>query len=64
MYIAVPFAVEEQTGTITVIDEIERYPRKSYEFEGVVTNDKDLTLITNVSINVVDPNDNRELFTK
>ncbi|CAD6233777.1 GSCOCG00007273001-RA-CDS [Cotesia congregata] len=60
----VPFAVEEQTGTITVIDEIERYPRKSYEFEGVVTNDKDLTLITNVSINVVDPNDNRELFTK
>ncbi|XP_008554394.1 cadherin-89D isoform X3 [Microplitis demolitor] len=60
----VPFAVEEQTGTITVIDEIERYQRKSYEFEGVVSNDKDLTLVTNVSINVVDPNDNRELFTK
>ncbi|XP_011302069.1 cadherin-89D [Fopius arisanus] len=60
----VPFAVEEQTGTITVIDDIDRYVRRSYDFEGVVTNDKNLMLVTNVSVHVVDPNDERELFTK
>ncbi|KAK0161476.1 hypothetical protein PV327_009943 [Microctonus hyperodae] len=60
----VPFAVEEQTGTITVIAEIEKYQRRSYEFEGVVTNDKDLTIVTNVSIHVVDPNDKLDIFTK
>ncbi|XP_063981837.1 cadherin-89D isoform X2 [Diachasmimorpha longicaudata] len=60
----VPFAVEEQSGTITVIDGIDSYARRSYDFEGVVTNDKDLMLVTNVSVHVVDPNDQRELFTK
>ncbi|XP_034938287.1 cadherin-89D isoform X2 [Chelonus insularis] len=60
----VPFAVEEQTGTITVVDKVEKFTRRSYDFEGVVTNDKDLTLVTNVSIHVVDPNDKRDFFTK
>ncbi|KAK2588583.1 hypothetical protein KPH14_006357 [Odynerus spinipes] len=60
----VPFAVEERSGTITVVEEIERYDRSTYEFEGVVTDERDLTLITNVSIHVVDPNDERGPFTK
>ncbi|XP_015188290.1 PREDICTED: cadherin-89D [Polistes dominula] len=60
----VPFAVEERSGTITVVDEIERYDRSIYEFEGVVTDERDLTLVTNVSIHVVDPNDERGAFTK
>ncbi|XP_043486385.1 cadherin-89D [Polistes fuscatus] len=60
----VPFAVEERSGTITVVDEIERYDRSTYEFEGLVTDERDLTLVTNVSIHVVDPNDERGAFTK
>lgn len=62
--ISVPFAVEERSGTITVVDEIERYERSTYEFEGVVTDERDITLITNVSIHVVDPNDERGALTK
>ncbi|CAB0038612.1 unnamed protein product, partial [Trichogramma brassicae] len=46
----VPFAVEERSGTITVVDEIEQF--------------KNLSLVTNVSIHVVDPNDDSGLFTK
>ncbi|XP_047360551.1 cadherin-89D isoform X2 [Vespa velutina] len=60
----VPFAVEERSGTITVVDEIERYERSTYEFEGVVTDERDITLITNVSIHVVDPNDEKGALTK
>lgn len=56
--------MEEQSGTITVIDDIERYVRRSYDFEAVVTNEKDLTLVTNVSVHVVDPNDKRDSFIK
>ncbi|KAF7386894.1 hypothetical protein HZH66_011346 [Vespula vulgaris] len=60
----VPFAVEERSGTITVVDEIERYERSTYDFEGVVTDERDFTLITNVSIHVVDPNDEKGALTK
>ncbi|XP_044003046.1 cadherin-89D isoform X2 [Aphidius gifuensis] len=60
----VPFAVEEQTGTITVIDKIENYVKKLFDFEAVVTNERDLMLVTNVSIHVVNPNENRDLFIK
>lgn len=62
--ISVPFAVEERSGTITVVDEIERFDRSTYDFEAVVTDEKELMLITNVSIHVVDPNDQRGIFTK
>ncbi|XP_043259305.1 cadherin-89D [Colletes gigas] len=60
----VPFAVEERSGTITVVDEIERFDRSTFDFEAVVTDDRELMLITNVSIHVVDPNDERGIFTK
>ncbi|XP_072758851.1 cadherin-89D isoform X2 [Anoplolepis gracilipes] len=60
----VPFAVEERSGTISVVDDIERFDRSVYDFEAIVTNERELTLITNVSIHVVDPNDDRGIFTK
>ncbi|XP_078053550.1 cadherin 89D [Augochlora pura] len=60
----VPFAVEERSGTITVVEEIERFDRSTYDFEAVVTDERDLMLITNVSIHVVDPNDERGIFTR
>lgn len=62
--ISVPFAVEERSGTISVVEEIERFNRFVYDFEAIVTDERDLTLITNVSIHVVDPNDDRGIFTK
>lgn len=48
-----PFAVEERSGTITVVDEMNNYDRLLYDFEAVVTDDKDITLITNVTVHVV-----------
>ncbi|KMQ96809.1 cadherin-89d-like isoform x4 protein [Lasius niger] len=60
----VPFAVEERSGTITVVEEIERFDRSVYDFEAIVSDERELTLITNVSIHVVDPNDDRGIFTK
>lgn len=62
--ISVPFAVEERSGTITVVEEIERFDRSVYDFEAIVSDERELTLITNVSIHVVDPNDDRGIFTK
>jgi len=62
--ISVPFAVEERSGTITVVEDIERFDRFTYDFEAVVTDERELSLITNVSIHVVDPNDDRSTFTK
>lgn len=52
--VTVPFAVEERTGTITVIDSPTKYPRSLYEFEGVVTDGKNLNLLANVTVHVVD----------
>ncbi|XP_032683079.1 cadherin-89D isoform X1 [Odontomachus brunneus] len=60
----VPFAVEERSGTITVVEVIERFDQSIYDFEAVVSDERELTLITNVSIHVVDPNDDRGIFTK
>ncbi|XP_067214901.1 cadherin-89D [Linepithema humile] len=60
----VPFAVEERSGTITVVEEIGRFDQSAYDFEAVVTDERDLTLITNVSIHVVDPSDERGVLTK
>lgn len=56
-FFLVPFAVEERSGTITVVDDLANFERQEYEFEAVVTNEKDLSLITNVTINVVSLND-------
>lgn len=38
---------------ITVVDEMSRYDRLLYDFEAVVTDDADITLITNVTVHVV-----------
>lgn len=53
-----PFAVEEKSGTITVVDELTKYDRILYDFEAVVTDDDTISLVTNVTINVVDFDDN------
>lgn len=50
---AVPFAVEEHSGTITVVDEMTKYDRILYDFEAVVSDEEAITLITNVTIHVV-----------
>jgi hypothetical protein len=52
----VPFAIEERTGIIAVVDELVKYPRHHYEFEAYVTDSRH-TLTTNLSIHVVDPVD-------
>lgn len=53
-----PFAVEERSGVITVVDELKKFDRSLYDFEALVTDEKDLTLVTNVTIHVVDPEEN------
>jgi Cadherin domain len=52
----VPFAIEERSGVITVVRELSHFSRANYEFETVVT-DGHFTLVTNVTIHVVDPED-------
>jgi hypothetical protein len=54
--------VEERSGTITVVDNISKFEQPLYDFEAVVTDGQDLTLVTNVSIHVVD--DERVIGTK
>ncbi|XP_049943213.1 cadherin-89D [Schistocerca serialis cubense] len=50
---AVPFAVEERSGVISVVDEIGKYAPTLYDFEAVVAADPDVALVTNVTIHVV-----------
>ena len=49
----VPFAVEEKTGTVSVVDKLSKYKRIVYEFEAIVLDDDEATLVTNVTIHVV-----------
>ncbi|XP_066256989.1 cadherin-89D isoform X1 [Euwallacea similis] len=58
----VPFAVEEKSGVITVVNELKKFNRLNYDFEGVATNNGDLTLITNVTLHVVDPKDEKTVL--
>lgn len=51
---SVPFAIEERTGIIAVVDELNKFSRHHYDFEAYVTDSRH-TLTTNVSIHVVDP---------
>ncbi|XP_060524594.1 cadherin-89D isoform X2 [Cylas formicarius] len=60
----VPFAVEEKSGVITVVEELKKYDRLRYDFEGVVSNERDLSLVTNVTLHLVDPNDERTILMK
>ncbi|XP_065213230.1 cadherin-89D isoform X2 [Planococcus citri] len=50
----VPFAVEERSGTISVVDEMNKFDRTVYNFEAVATNDKSLSLSANVTVHVVE----------
>lgn len=56
--ITVPFAVEEKSGTITVVDDLSKYDRILYDFEAVVTDENTIALVTNATIHVVDFDDN------
>nr|CAD7198728.1 unnamed protein product [Timema douglasi] len=51
---SLPFAVEERSGTITVVDDISRFEPVLYDFEAVATDGSDVTLVTNVTIHVVE----------
>lgn len=53
-FFLVPFAIEERSGTVTVVDEIKKYDNSLYEFEAVVTDEKRVTLVTNVTIHIVE----------
>ncbi len=52
----VPFAIEERTGIIAVVDDLSKYTRITYEFEAYVTDSRH-TLTTNVTIHIVDPHE-------
>lgn len=47
-----------------MIDNLSRYNLALYEFEGVVTDEEDLNLVTNVTIHVVDPQDQTNIIMK
>ncbi len=53
-FFLVPFAVEEKTGTISVVDDVNKYDRLVYNFEAVATNDVSMSLSTNVTIHVAE----------
>lgn len=48
-----PFAVEEKTGTISVVETITNFDRTDYEFEAVATDNRNMIISTNVTIHVV-----------
>ncbi|CAG9787087.1 unnamed protein product [Diatraea saccharalis] len=61
----VPFAVEEKSGVITVIDELNNFDRPLYDFEAVAIQDStNLSISTNTTIHVVDVNDERGVLLK
>ncbi|KAJ2939033.1 hypothetical protein O0L34_g19014 [Tuta absoluta] len=61
----VPFAVEEKSGVITVIDELTNYNRPIYDFEAVaIQENSNITLSTNATVHVVDVNDERGVLLK
>lgn len=47
-----------------MIDKLSKYNLPLYEFEGVVTDEEDLNLVTNVTIHVVDPKDQTNIIMK
>ncbi|XP_052739756.1 cadherin-89D isoform X1 [Bicyclus anynana] len=61
----VPFAVEERSGVITVINELSKFERPLYDFEAVAILEKlNVTITTNATVHVVDVNDERGVFLK
>lgn len=60
MIVAVPFAVEERSGVITVVDELTKYNRPMYDFEAVaIQENANVSITTNATVHVVDVNDER-----
>lgn len=63
--VSVPFAVEERSGVITVIEDLSKFARPMYDFEAVATQEnKNVTLSTNATVHVVDVNDERGVLLK
>ncbi|CAH0583302.1 unnamed protein product [Chrysodeixis includens] len=61
----VPFAVEERSGVITVVDELTKYDRPMFDFEAVAMQENaNLTITTNATVHVVDVNDERGILLK
>ncbi|XP_049870904.1 cadherin-89D [Pectinophora gossypiella] len=61
----VPFAVEEKSGVITVIDELTKYNQPIYDFEAVaIQESSNKTISTNATVHVVDVNDERGVLLK
>lgn len=61
----VPFAVEERSGVITVVDDLSRYNRPMYDFEAVALQENaNLSIVTNATVHVVDVNDERGVLLK
>lgn len=56
--------MEERSGTITVVDDLTNYDRYVYDFEGMATLTKDINLITNVTIHVVELKDEASIQMK
>ncbi|KAF6213522.1 hypothetical protein GE061_011242 [Apolygus lucorum] len=50
----VPFAIEERSGVITVVDDISKYDNSMYDFEAVVTDERKVNLVTNVTLHIVE----------
>lgn len=61
---AVPFAIEERSGVITVVDELKKFERSLYDFEAVVADEREVNIVTNVTIHVVDPQDVTKPFSR
>lgn len=40
-----------------MVDELKKFDRNLYDFEAVVTDEREVNIVTNVTINVVDPQD-------
>ncbi|KAK5650009.1 hypothetical protein RI129_001038 [Pyrocoelia pectoralis] len=55
----VPFAVEEKLGTITVIDNLNKYNRTVYDFEAIFISEGGISIVTNVTIHVVHPDSDK-----
>ena len=64
LFFLVPFAIEENSGIITVVDDVGKYKRFLYDFEAMATNGKEITLITNVTIHIVDSIEEAKFFTQ
>lgn len=62
---SVPFAVEERSGVITVIDQLSKYDRPMFDFEAVaIQENANISIATNATVHVVDVNDERGVLLK